>query len=181
MRGLYWWIDRWRSSSAYMDLDLECQGAYRNLLDEGCLRDGGIPNDPQLLARASGDAARWPKLQARVMRRFQLVDGAWHNDTLDLVLRESQLRADKQRQYRTSTGNPVASTPDERRRREAARGTARRALAKGDLVRQPCEVCGTVTVEIHHDDYDKPLDVRWLCKQHHDDFHNRIVPLRQRG
>lgn len=111
MRGLYWWIDRWRSSSAYMDLDLECQGAYRNLLDEGCLRDGGIPNDPQLLARASGDAARWPKLQARVMRRFQLVDGAWHNDTLDLVLRESQLRADKQRQYRTSTGNPVASTP----------------------------------------------------------------------
>lgn len=45
------------------------------------------------------------------------------------------------------------------------------ALRDGKLVRQPCEICGTARVEAHHDDYSKPLDVRWLCKSHHDEHH----------
>lgn len=100
MRGLYWWIDKWRTSSAYSDLNLECQGAYRNLLDEGCLRGGGIPDDPDVLARASGDARRWPAIEKTVMRRFHLVNNEWRNDTLDKVLAESQRRAMKQANYR---------------------------------------------------------------------------------
>lgn len=100
LRGLFWWIDRWRGSSAFVDLDLECQGAYRNLLDEACLRGGGIPNDPAILARASGDPVRWPKLKARVMKRFRLVDRKWHNDTLDQVLHQSRRRATNQANYR---------------------------------------------------------------------------------
>jgi hypothetical protein len=42
------------------------------------------------------------------------------------------------------------------------------AKAKGTLKTQPCEVCGsTVSVEAHHEDYSRPLDVRWLCNYHH--------------
>ena len=41
------------------------------------------------------------------------------------------------------------------------------AIRKGRLVRQPCEVCGCTTVHGHHDDYSKPLEVRWLCPLHH--------------
>jgi hypothetical protein len=41
------------------------------------------------------------------------------------------------------------------------------ALRTGRLVRQPCEVCGAEQTEAHHDDYDKPLQVRWLCRTHH--------------
>jgi uncharacterized protein YdaU (DUF1376 family) len=100
VRGLYWYIDRWRASSAYGDLDLECQGAYRNLLDEACLRGGGIPNDPDILARASGDARRWRAIKFKVMRRFRLVDGQWHNDVLHYAVRQSKRRADKQATYR---------------------------------------------------------------------------------
>ena len=53
-----------------------------------------------------------------------------------------------------------------------AHNIANYAIKRGYLVRQPCEVCGaTVKIHAHHDDYTKPLDVRWLCpkchKQHH--------------
>lgn len=46
------------------------------------------------------------------------------------------------------------------------------ALRDNKLERLPCEVCGTTTrVHGHHDDYAKPLDVRWLCAAHHRQWH----------
>ena len=48
------------------------------------------------------------------------------------------------------------------------------ALRKGELIRQPCEVCGSQFVHAHHEDYDKPLNVMWLCPQHHRDQHASI-------
>lgn len=41
------------------------------------------------------------------------------------------------------------------------------AVYFGDLQKQPCEKCGATKTEAHHDDYSKPLEVRWLCKTHH--------------
>jgi hypothetical protein len=42
------------------------------------------------------------------------------------------------------------------------------AIRRGQMVRQPCEVCGRADhVHAHHDDYEKKLDVRWLCPPHH--------------
>ena len=48
-----------------------------------------------------------------------------------------------------------------------ARQAVRSALYYGKLTRQPCEKCGIKKVEAHHDDYTKPLKVRWLCNKHH--------------
>lgn len=45
------------------------------------------------------------------------------------------------------------------------------AIKLGLLVRQPCEVCGVTKVQAHHTDYNKPLEVQWLCAAHHSDLH----------
>ncbi len=103
--GLWWWIDRWRKSTAYTDMTLEQQGAYRNLLDEATLRGGLLPNDERILAKACGDATAWKRVRETVLARFVLGDGGWHNETLDEVLRASTARAEKQRRYRHRQGN----------------------------------------------------------------------------
>lgn len=41
----------------------------------------------------------------------------------------------------------------------------------GNLSPKPCEICGDAKAVAHHDDYDKPLDVRWLCQAHHKQWH----------
>lgn len=100
LTGLWWWIDRWRKSSAYTGMTLEEQGAYRNLLDEAALRGGAIPEDENVLARACGDARKWRKVRTAVLARFVRKADGLHNETLDTVLAESQRRKDKQRTYR---------------------------------------------------------------------------------
>mgnify|MGYP001563464033 CR=1 FL=1 len=47
------------------------------------------------------------------------------------------------------------------------RNFTNRAIRLGLLVPKPCEACGVTDVQAHHDDYSKPLDVRWLCRTHH--------------
>ena len=46
------------------------------------------------------------------------------------------------------------------------------AVRDGKLFREPCSECGTdVDVHGHHDNYAKPLNVRWLCAAHHAQWH----------
>ena len=49
----------------------------------------------------------------------------------------------------------------------------RAAIICGVVVRQDCIVCGMPAVG-HHHDYSAPLDVIWLCQQHHMDEHWRL-------
>jgi len=52
-----------------------------------------------------------------------------------------------------------------------AHGIVAKAIKNGELIRQACGVCGNEKVHAHHEDYDKPLDVVWLCHKHHMKLH----------
>lgn len=45
------------------------------------------------------------------------------------------------------------------------------AIRDGKLFKQPCEKCFNPKAQAHHDDYNKPLEVRWLCVKHHNEHH----------
>ena len=57
-----------------------------------------------------------------------------------------------------------------------ARSRLRVAMLHGDVVKQPCEVCGNVVAEAHHEDYSRPFEIRWLCHHHHRELEGRCLP-----
>jgi hypothetical protein len=68
----------------------------------------------------------------------------------------------------------------QQKRRDAYRGKniARNKISNyirdGKLVRLPCEVCGEIKSQAHHQDYRSPLKVKWLYIKHHLELHNKI-------
>lgn len=68
---------------------------------------------------------------------------------------------------------------EEARRKDNSRSYAHTYLRRGKIVRQPCEVCGLLNSQMHHDDYSKPLEVRWFCRECHLKFHNSNVVHRE--
>lgn len=65
--------------------------------------------------------------------------------------------------------------------RHAARLAVSSAIERGYLVRATnYEKCGVTTkTEAHHDDYNKHLEVRWLCKKCHWIWHHHNTPIYQ--
>jgi len=62
----------------------------------------------------------------------------------------------------------------EQPKRRDAQVAVGNAIRNGKLKRQPCFVCGG-SAEAHHPDYDRPLDVTWLCSTHHKQAHALVA------
>lgn len=97
------------------------------------------------------------------------------------VLKRRGIRMRPQKRYGVENtfhrGGRVNGKREARYAMQAAtdRGIIRRGMK--------CEQCGTEKfIEGHHDDYNKPLTVRWLCKVCHFDWHrkNKAIPLAKR-
>lgn len=63
----------------------------------------------------------------------------------------------------------------EPKKRANCRSYANVYSKRGMIVKKyECESCGGPNPEKHHPDYDKPLEVQWLCRKCHLDLHNGI-------
>lgn len=80
--------------------------------------------------------------------------------------REKYVRNNKSK-ITDSNRRYVAANPKKRAAHKAVEKQVRLKL----MFILPCETCGSINVSAHHDDYDKPLDVRWLCSKHHREWH----------
>ena len=98
--------------------------------------------------------------------------GANRLDKIDYYRQYDQERALLPHRKANSFAHSRAWRKDHPKGRKA-QGQVAHALRSGRLVRQPCWVCGEKAVA-HHPDYDRPLDVVWLCQAHHKQAHALI-------
>lgn len=110
MRAAWWWIDRWRNSTAYTDMTAEEQGLYRNLLDEVWMRpDHVIPDDQRVLARISGDHEAWKRSGRKVLQWMKKVPNGWTHIVALEVIKQSTRRAEIQKKYRNKSHNAAGN------------------------------------------------------------------------
>ena len=63
---------------------------------------------------------------------------------------------------------------EEDKRRGKAHAKVSYAIKKGVLIKMPCIRCGEQKSLAHHEDYDKPLEVMWLCQPCHKQRHKEL-------
>ncbi len=94
---------------------------------------------------------------------------------VDWVLKEQKRCREKAKKYKYShqhnkvTKRYSISNPEKCK----ARRIANNAIKNKKLTRKSCEFlnCNITKTESHHSDYSKPLDVNWLCTNHHNLLH----------
>ena len=102
MNGELCVIDKWRRSTAYIDMTAEEQGLYRNLLDEVWLRPSHvIPDDAFILEKASGDHRAWARSGDKVMRWMTRAPGGWTHETALKIIQDAERRQRNQKAYRS--------------------------------------------------------------------------------
>lgn len=116
-------------------------------------------------------AARAWKIKNRE-RNKQINDARNSMIQADPVLRAKKLescRRSNKKNYRKRLEYDRSRDPE----KIAARNMVRHRIADGRMQRKPCEICLSRNAHAHHDDYSKPLDVRWLCPKHHAEYHKQ--------
>lgn len=60
-------------------------------------------------------------------------------------------------------------------RRQKCHAAVAKAIRNGDLVQSPCSRCGEEKSLAHHESYERPVDVVWLCYACHKVRHKEMV------
>ena len=95
------------------------------------------------------------------------------NKNLEKIRAYDRERGKKPERIKAST-EIVRDWRAEVERRHRAHSAVSHAIRRGDLVRQACSRCGNSRAVAHHEDYDKPLEVMWLCQPCHKQRHKEL-------
>jgi hypothetical protein len=99
-------------------------------------------------------------------------------------LKNRERTAEVRRKYRQTVAgkNSLKRSFENNRDKNKLKHIARHAINDeiriGRARRQPCDVCGNPKSQAHHDNYSKPLDVRWLCNECHLNVHGKGIVLK---
>lgn len=103
------------------------------------------------------------------------------------VLKYRSANIDKVREYdreRGKTKKRKTSTAENTKNRRArdpryakCHSAVARAIRNGVIVKSPCIRCGATKAMAHHDSYDKPLEVVFLCQPCHKIRHKELDDL----
>jgi ribosomal protein S27AE len=99
--------------------------------------------------------------------------GAHRANNIDRIRAYDRQRANRPERRASNLAITNAWRAEDRRRGRAHCQVAR-AITKGILVRAPCERCGNPKSVAHHEDYDFPLAVTWLCQPCHKQRHKEL-------
>src|SRR5258708_23011340 len=55
--------------------------------------------------------------------------------------------------------------------KDNCRSAANAYKKRGHLIQKPCRICWDPDSQMHHPDYDRPLEVEWLCRPCHLELH----------
>ena len=94
-----------------------------------------------------------------------------HGHGREKVLEYDRARYKEQPHRRISAANNAREWAIKHPNRRAAQIILRNAIRGGKIFAMPCFICGE-KAEAHHPDYDRPLDVVWLCPSHHKQAHS---------
>ena len=108
-----------------------------------------------------GDCKMCAKARMRAIRRNNKAYYQEYDRKRNALPERQQIVSERKRVYREKW-------PEKKR----AQDKVHAAVARGKLIKQPCEICGSKVVQAHHEDYSKPLDVIWLCAVHHKWIHS---------
>lgn len=89
-------------------------------------------------------------------------------------VRESNRKYQATEKARKATRERVNAWNAQDKRKPSCHTKVRRAIIKGILIKENCARCGNDNTHAHHEDYDKPLDVIWLCQPCHRKRHLEI-------
>jgi hypothetical protein len=73
--------------------------------------------------------------------------------------------------YMRETRPPYAKLSPEARKKSKARAYANVYKLRGIIAREACFICDEPKAEMHHENYDNPLEVLWLCRPCHVEHH----------
>jgi hypothetical protein len=91
-----------------------------------------------------------------------------HGKEIQAKYYHSEAKRESNHRWNAKNMNPI---------RRVAYSLVVSAIRKGVLKRLPCEVCNKPNGFAHHDDYNKPLEVKWFCNFHHSEYHRKIKDL----
>lgn len=117
------------------------------------------------------------KNDEEMRRRSKMLDPEWREKELSRQRKKSakaRLLGTASKTSSSSKKNYIRRNPHKKKAHEIVQ----RAIKSGLMRRLPCEVCGKLESQAHHDDYSLPLNVNWLCSKHHGERHvelNRIA------